>query len=183
MPDDEAELQGDTGKVKVQHPPVPHPPNALLMSSRTCLITATMFGFLAVLLGAFGAHQLSGPDGHLERAYRQAEDKNVAGRTMRASYKYYQDYQTSVRYHMWHALALAVIGLWKRERASKALSIAAWSFTVGIVLFSGALYLLVIAGPKFGGIPWGAIAPIGGTALLTGWIAALVAACQETSDT
>lgn len=152
------------------------------MSPRTCLILATLFGFLAVLLGAFGAHGLGDSDGYLQRRYASAEAKNVAGEQLPASYKYYLDYQTGVRYHMWHALALLGIGLWKHRQPTRALNVAAWSLTAGIVLFSGALYVLVIGGPRFAGIPWGAIAPIGGTALLVGWIAALTAAIGSTGD-
>ncbi len=146
------------------------------MSSRCCLILATMFGFLAVLLGAFGAHGLGDKDGYLQRKYESAEPKSVAGLELPASYKYYEDYRTAVRYHMWHALALLGVGLWKRRQESKSLSMAAWAFTVGILLFSGALYVLVVGGPRLGGIPWGMVAPFGGTALLVGWVAALTAA-------
>ena len=151
------------------------------MTQRTCLILATLFGFLAVVIGAFGAHKLS-DSGYLERSYAQMEPKQVSGMALVASYKYYQDFQMGVRYQMWHALALACIGLWKRQQESKSLSVAGWSFTIGIVLFSGALYVLVIGGPRFGGIPWGAVVPIGGTALLVGWIAAIVAACRQRTD-
>ena len=120
------------------------------MSSRACLILGTLFGFLAVLLGAFGAHGLSGSDpGYLAEKYADMEPKVVAGYQLSAAYKYYIDYQTSVRYHMWHALALLGVGLWKRQQESRALSVAAWAFFVGITLFSGALYMLVIAGPRF----------------------------------
>jgi len=152
------------------------------MSSRICLILATLFGFLAVLCGAFGAHFLS-DTGYLGRKYAEMDPKQVSGMLLTASYKYYQDFQTGVRYHMWHALALMVVGLWKHQRQSRALSVAAWSFTVGIILFSGALYLLVIGGPRFGGIPWGAVAPFGGAALLVGWISALVAAVRQPRST
>ena len=76
------------------------------MSPRTCLILATLFGLLAVLLGAFGAHGLGDSDGYLQRKYASTEPKNIAGSSLPASYKYYLDYQTAVRYHMWHALAL-----------------------------------------------------------------------------
>ncbi len=151
------------------------------MSSRTCLILAALFGFLAVLLGAFGAHGLS-DTGYLERSYAEMDPKKVSGMHLTASYKYYLDFQTSVRYHMWHALALLCIGLWKRHQDSKWLSVAAWSFVTGIVLFSGVLYVLVIGGPHFGGITWGKVAPIGGTALLIGWITMLVAACQKQTN-
>ena len=153
------------------------------MSPRTCLILATLFGLLAVLLGAFGAHGLGDSDGYLQRKYASTEPKNIAGSSLPASYKYYLDYQTAVRYHMWHALALLGIGLWKRRQPSRALNVAAWSLTTGIILFSGALYVLVIGGPRFAGIPWGAIVPFGGTALLAGWIAAMTAAIRSTGDT
>lgn len=158
-----------------------HSSAGLNMSFRTCLILASAFGFFAVMLGAFGAHGLSGQDGYLQRKYADTEPKEIAGMHVTAPWKYYQDFQTGVRYHMWHTLALLAIGLWKRQSESRSLSVAAWAFTIGIVLFSGALYLLVIGGPRFAGIPWGAIAPFGGTALLVGWIAALTAACQQTS--
>lgn len=148
------------------------------MSSRTCLILAAVFGFLAVLLGAFGAHGLS-DTGYLERKYAATDPRIVASMHLTAAYKYYLDFQTAVRYHMWHALALLAVGLWKRQQDSRALSAAAWSFTAGIMLFCGALYLLVIGGPRFLGIAWGAVAPLGGTALLMGWIAVLAAACLQ----
>lgn len=152
------------------------------MSSRTCLILSTLSGFLAVLLGAIGAHLLS-DTGYLERRYAAAEPKQVSGMTLTASYKYYHDFRTGVRYHMWHSLALMAVGLWKRQRESTALSVAAWSWIVGMLCFSGALYMLVIGGPRYGGIPWGMVAPFGGTALLIGWISALVAACRQSADT
>ena len=76
-------------------------------------------------------------------------------------------------------LLLTAVGLWKRQADLKSLSVAAWMFTCGIALFSGALYVLVIGGPRFAGVPWGAVAPLGGTALLIGWLATLVAACQK----
>jgi len=148
------------------------------MTSRTCLILATLFGFFAVLLGAFGAHGLA-DTGYLERSYAETDPKTVAGMLLTASYKYHLDFQTAVRYHMWHALALLGIGLWMQSSRSKALSTAAWSFTVGILLFSGSLYILVIGGPKFACVPWGMVAATGGTALLFGWLAVVVAACSQ----
>ncbi|MCH2212735.1 MAG: DUF423 domain-containing protein [Fuerstiella sp.] len=152
------------------------------MSSRICLILAAVFGFLAVLCGAFGAHFLS-DTGYLEHKYADMDPRQVSGTQLTAAYKYYQDFQTGVRYHMWHALALMAVGVWKHQRESRALSIAAWSFSVGITLFSGALYLLVIGGPRFGGIPWGAVAPLGGTALMAGWTAVLFAAVRQPRNT
>lgn len=138
------------------------------MSARTCLTLAAILGFLAVLFGAFGAHGLS-DTGYLERQYADYEAKNVAGHTLPASYKYLQDFRTGVRYHMWHALAMFGTGLLMLHRTSRLLSAAAWCFAGGIMLFSGALYVLVICGPKFAGVTWGLVAPIGGTLQLVGW--------------
>ena len=150
------------------------------MSPRLCLIFATLFGLLAVGLGAFGAHGLS-DNGYIERQHADTSAKNVAGVEFPASYKYLQDYHTGVRYHMWHTLALLGIGLWMQHRACRPLRIAAWAFTLGIILFSGSLYVIAIGGARMGGIPWGLVAPVGGTTLLIGWCAALVAACQTSS--
>ncbi|HIE98723.1 MAG TPA: DUF423 domain-containing protein [Planctomycetes bacterium] len=154
------------------------------MSARTCLSLAAALAFLAVLFGAFGAHGLSGSGskpGYLERKYSDMEPKNVAGMQLPPAYKYLRDFRTAVRYHMWHALALFGVGLLMQRRPSRLLSGAAWCFVGGIVFFSGALYVLVICGPKFGGITWGLIAPIGGTLQLVGW-ALLTVAVLRTPD-
>jgi uncharacterized membrane protein YgdD (TMEM256/DUF423 family) len=100
--------------------------------------------FLAVALGAFGAHTLKS---------RLSADMTGL-------------WQTAVQYHAWHALALFGLGLlmlhWP-ERAD--LGIAAWLLLAGIVLFSGSLYALALSGVR--GL--GAITPIGGVAFLAGW--------------
>lgn len=147
------------------------------MSARTCLIIAACFGFSGVLMGAFGAHKLAGnkDGGYLQSKYEQLPDKVVAGHKLPAAYKYLQDYKTAVRYHMWHALALLAIGLHLNSSPSKSGRVAARCFVAGIILFSGSLYLLVIAGPRFLGIPWGAVTPLGGTLLLAGWVSTAVA--------
>lgn len=139
-----------------------------------CLTLAAVFGFLAVFLGAFGAHGLS-DSGYLEKQYADAEAKSVSGMELPASYKYLQDFRTGVRYHMWHALAMFGTGLLMLHYPSRLLSAAAWCFAGGIVLFSGALYMLVICGPKFGGITWGLVAPIGGTLQLVAWVLLAIA--------
>ena len=151
------------------------------MSARTCLTLAAVLGFLAVLLGAFGAHGLS-DSGFLERKYTEMEPKTVSGLQIPAAYKYLQDFRTGVRYHMWHALALFGVGVLMRSRSSKPLTIAAWCFIGGIVFFSGALYVLVIGGPKFGGIPWGMVAPIGGTLQLIGWASLAIATLRQDTE-
>ncbi|MEZ6059226.1 MAG: DUF423 domain-containing protein [Planctomycetaceae bacterium] len=148
------------------------------MKARTCLLLAAAFGSLAVLLGAFGAHGLS-DSGYLTKKYADVDPKTVSGMELPAAYKYLEDFRTAVRYHMWHALAMFGAGLWMKRRPSKLLSAAAWSFAGGIVLFSGALYVLVICGPKFGGVRWGLVAPFGGTLLMIGWLLLAMAAWKD----
>lgn len=151
------------------------------MSARTCLVIASILGFLAVFLGAFGAHGLK-DTGFLEKKYASEEPKNYAGQLLPASYKYLLDFETAVRYHMWHALAMGLAAVQMQRRNSRMLAIAACCFGFGIVLFSGSLYVLVIGGPRFGGIPWGAIAPFGGTLLLIGWAALAIGVCRQPSE-
>jgi uncharacterized membrane protein YgdD (TMEM256/DUF423 family) len=111
---------------------------------RTFLLIAAVAGFLAVALGAFAAHGLRG---------RLSPDMVAV-------------FETGVRYHMYHALALmltaAAIG---RMGSARLLVAAGWLFTAGIVLFSGSLYLLALSGTAV----LGAITPLGGLAFLGGW--------------
>ena len=111
-----------------------------------------VFGFLAVAIGAFGAHGLKE---HLEKLGRSAT------------------FETGVHYHFYHALALLAVGLVAGpHRAGTAGQVAGWSFVVGMVLFSGSLYLLSVTGITKLGI----ITPFGGLAFLAGWLALAVAA-------
>jgi uncharacterized membrane protein YgdD (TMEM256/DUF423 family) len=99
---------------------------------------------LAVALGAFGAHAL-----------RQ-----------RISPEMLAVFEVGVRYHVYHALALFAVA-WVAERAPGSLAQASgWAFALGIVVFSGSLYLLSVTGVRW----LGAITPIGGTAFLAGWV-------------
>ena len=112
---------------------------------------ASILGGLAVALGAFGAHALNG----------------------RVEARLLEVFETGVRYHFYHALALMVvvfaIGRWPNSNLPV---IAGWLFIAGIVAFSGSLYAMT-----FTGLRWmGAITPIGGVAFIAGWIClALVA--------
>ena len=150
------------------------------MNGRTCLCLAGCLGFLAVLLGAFGAHGLKDTK-FLRDKYADLPPKIVAGHSIPASYKYVQDFETGVEYHMVHALAMLATGLMILRQPSRCLSVAAWCFLGGIVLFSGALYVLVIAGPRWLGVPWGMVAPVGGTLQLIGWLALTSGAFQMKS--
>ena len=140
------------------------------MNGRTCLCLAGCLGFLAVFFGAFGAHGLKDTK-FLSDKYADLPPKIVAGYSIPASYKYAQDFETGVEYHLVHVLAMLATGLLLLHQPSRCLSVAAWCFFGGIVLFSGALYVLVIGGPRWLGIPWGMVAPIGGILQLIGWLA------------
>ncbi len=82
-------------------------------------------------------------------------------------------WSTGVQYHLWHALGMILVGLAAAVVADGPwLRAAGWLYLVGIVLFSGSLYALALGAPKW----LGAIAPLGGTALILGWLAFAVAA-------
>lgn len=108
------------------------------------LVLASLNGFIAVALGAFAAHGL----------------KNIL------SPELLNTFQTGVQYHMYHALALLGVGLLALHYPSNpTLKASGYLFLVGIVLFSGSLYVLALSG-----IRWlGAITPLGGVAFLTAW--------------
>ncbi|MBX6316483.1 MAG: DUF423 domain-containing protein [Isosphaeraceae bacterium] len=120
------------------------------MGGATWMRIGAVLGALAVGLGAFGAHVLH------ERSGFKADV-----------------YETAVKYHMYHALALLAVGLLGAlVRPSPALALAGWMFLVGTLLFSGSLYALAIGGPRW--LAW--VTPIGGLAFLVGWIALALAA-------
>jgi uncharacterized membrane protein YgdD (TMEM256/DUF423 family) len=101
-------------------------------------------GGLAVVLGAFGAHAL----------------RDRLGPQILAVY------ETGVRYHVYHAVALVIVGLLRGAAVrSPWLDAAGWLFALGIVLFSGSLYLLSVSGARW----LGAITPVGGLAFIGGW--------------
>ena len=118
---------------------------------RNFLLIGAVAGFLGVALGAFGAHGLRG----------------------RLSPEMLQVFETGVRYHLYHALALvATAAVMGRIEGSRLLLVGGWSFTAGIVLFSGSLYALALTGVS--GL--GAITPLGGLAFLVGWVCLALAA-------
>ncbi len=84
-------------------------------------------------------------------------------------------FMTAVQYHTWHALALlAVAWLASRPEApgARAVRVAGWAFTAGIVLFSGSLYALGVTGS----VPMSGAAPAGGISFFLGWAALIWAA-------
>jgi uncharacterized membrane protein YgdD (TMEM256/DUF423 family) len=117
---------------------------------RTFLLIGAVAAFLGVGLGAFGAHGLRG----------------------RLSPEMLSVFETGVRYHMYHALALVLTALVMGRMSGWLVSAAGWCFTAGIALFSGSLYLLALTGIA----TLGAITPLGGLAFLAGWACLALAA-------
>ena len=109
-------------------------------------------GAIGVLLGAFGAHGL----------------KSRVDADMLAVF------ETGVRYHMYHALALLAVGWAATRWPGTWVNASGWLFLVGIVVFCGSLYVMTLTGARW----LGAITPLGGVAFISGWIALAVAALQ-----
>ena len=131
--------------------------------ARFWLCLGAILAGTAVGAGAFAAHGL---DGFFAKKYA-GQEREQAGVKVPASQKYLADFKTGAEYQMYHALALLAVGLLALQRPAPALTVAGWSFVVGIVLFSGCLYLLTITGQRWLGM----IVPLGGTAFLVGWVA------------
>ena len=123
-------------------------------AARGWIVVAALSAALSIAIGAFAAHgiDVSTPAGLKAREWLH----------------------TGSQYEMIHALAiLAVVALAHGERlAGRTALTAQWLFLIGSVYFSGALYALAFAGPKW----FGAVAPIGGTAFILGWLCLAAAA-------
>jgi len=139
------------------------------MSANGWLSTGAILAGLAVGSGAFAAHFL---DGYFPKKYA-GQERVVAGATVPASTKYLADFKTAAEYQMYHALALLVVGLLASSRPSGLLTGAGWSFLLGILLFSGSLYVLTLTGER----RLGMITPIGGLFFLLGWLLLAIACC------
>jgi uncharacterized membrane protein YgdD (TMEM256/DUF423 family) len=108
-------------------------------------VVGAVFGFLSVAFGAFGAHVLAS---HLSSQMMGVFD-------------------IGTQYQMYHALALLAVGILTQRKLGGRLVVAAgWLFTVGIVLFSGSLYVLSMTDAKALGV----LTPVGGLCLLAGWV-------------
>jgi uncharacterized membrane protein YgdD (TMEM256/DUF423 family) len=116
---------------------------------RLLLTLSALNGFLAVLLGAFGAHALRARFAGLEDGARRLEW-----------------WQTATTYHLVHALALGLVGLAADRLVGGTTSAAGWAFQAGIALFSGSLYVMSLTGVR----ALGAVTPFGGLAFLAGWL-------------
>jgi uncharacterized membrane protein YgdD (TMEM256/DUF423 family) len=115
------------------------------MTARTALVLAALLLFVAVALGALGAHAL--------KPHIVPDMQSV--------------WNTAVQYHVWHALAMLAAGAVLLARPDASLGIAAWLFVAGILLFSGSLYLRALTSMR----GFAVLTPIGGLAFLAGWLA------------
>lgn len=117
----------------------------MIETARLFILLGALNAFLAVLIGAFGAHALKA---------RLAADMMTV-------------FHTGNQYHFYHALGLLLVGLIALQLpASTLLRGSGWLMLAGIVLFSGSLYVLAISGVRW----LGAITPFGGMAFLAAWL-------------
>ncbi|MBD3673706.1 MAG: DUF423 domain-containing protein [Planctomycetaceae bacterium] len=145
-------------------------------SARCWIATGAALAGLAVVTGAFAAHLL---DQFVVDKYADVPAKKIAGEQFAASWKYLQDFKTAAEYQMYHALGLLAVGLLSLKERRKSLQVAGWSFLIGILLFSGSLYVLVLTGIT----KLGAITPFGGVAFIIGWISLTLAALSISTFT
>lgn len=113
-------------------------------------------GGLGVVFGAFGAHALKA---------RISQDLLVV-------------FETGVRYQMYHALALLAVAYAAERWPGGWANATGWLFLIGIVVFSGSLYMLTLTGVRW----LGAITPIGGLLLICGWILLAASALRGGSN-
>ncbi|RMF28099.1 MAG: DUF423 domain-containing protein [Cyanobacteria bacterium J083] len=119
---------------------------------RIFLVIAAIFGASSVAAGAFASHALK---------------STLSAQALTT-------FETGARYQMYHALALLITSLLLTQspNTQNYLIVASWAFIIGILLFSGSLYILSLTGIKW----LGAITPLGGVSFLLGWLALLLAA-------
>jgi uncharacterized membrane protein YgdD (TMEM256/DUF423 family) len=117
---------------------------------KSFLKTAAFLGALSVILGAFGAHALK----------QLVSDKSLS------------TFETGIRYQFYHVAALFITGILYKEFTNNYLQWAGRLFCLGMLLFSGSLYLLsFIELANMPGLKWiGAITPIGGVCFISGWL-------------
>jgi uncharacterized membrane protein YgdD (TMEM256/DUF423 family) len=109
------------------------------------LSAGALFAAIAVICGAFGAHFLK----------------------TKLSAESLQTFETAVRYQFYHAFALLLTGIFVKEFSNRFIKWAAVFFVIGIILFSGSLYILCVVQS----MRWmGAITPFGGLCFITGWL-------------
>jgi uncharacterized membrane protein YgdD (TMEM256/DUF423 family) len=119
------------------------------MNNKKILLSGAIFMALAVMLGAFGAHALK----------------------TQLSPEMMQVYKTGVEYQFYHALGLLLVGLIGFQVKSEYIKWSGILIGIGIILFSGSLYVLSLTGIKV----VGAVTPFGGVSFILGWIFLVIA--------
>jgi len=122
--------------------------------NKRIILTAAFFGLLAVIFGAFGAHGLTG----------------------KISEQHLENWHTAVNYQFYHTLAMLFLATFSRAK-NVLINLSYVAFTLGILLFSGSLYLLStrsLTGINYTGI-LGPITPLGGLAFIFGWASLFLA--------
>jgi uncharacterized membrane protein YgdD (TMEM256/DUF423 family) len=126
--------------------------------NKQIIITASLLGMLAVITGAFGAHSL--------KAVLSAKELEV--------------WHTAVQYNFYHVFALLFLSTFKGAE-NKLINAAYYLFTVGILFFSGSLYLLSCR--NIIGWGWlvymGPVTPLGGLLFIWGWLMLAIAAFRD----
>lgn len=115
-----------------------------ILRVRRFFVLGSVSGFLAVALGAFGAHEL----------------KDILGPEERRLW------DTAFQYHALHALALLGVAWAASQWPRVCIQAAGWLFVVGTLLFSGSLYTLSLVETRW----FGVLTPIGGLCFLVGWL-------------
>ena len=115
---------------------------------KTFIILGAVNAFISVALGAFGAHGLEG----------------------KISEHYMSVWEKAVSYQMYHALGLIAVGILVQVTGAPLLGAAGWLMLLGIIFFSGSLYILAVSGISI----LGAITPIGGVLFLAGWVCLII---------
>ena len=132
---------------------------------RSLVIFAGISGAIAVALGALGAHYLK----------QKAAEGILTADNLHA-------FDTAVKYHLYHTLAIFCIALFSGKLNHKFLEHAGNFFMVGIALFSGSIYILSTRA-LFGieGLSWlGPVTPIGGVLFIIGWLMLFIAGLKTT---
>ena len=124
-----------------------------MSTGRVLIMAGGILGLLGVVAGAMGVHAL-----------RDTLDARALS-----------TFETGVRFQMYHALALLAVGLLAGQWKTGIVKLSGVLFTVGVVLFSGSLYILAITGIGV----FGAIAPLGGLSLMAAWTSLIVGAIRQ----
>ncbi|CAD2072016.1 DUF423 domain-containing protein [Phocicoccus pinnipedialis] len=119
---------------------------------KVLIIVGAINALISVACGAFGAHGLEG----------------------KLSEHYLQVWETACRYQMYHGLGIILIGVLKHMTGIQLFGTAGWIMLVGIILFSGSLFVLALSGVKI----LGAVTPIGGVFFIASWVMVIIGALK-----